>query len=393
MDSLRLSPLDAEHRALGAKLVEFGGWEMPIQYGGVLEEHRACRTDAVAFDVSHLGSLRVRGPGAYELLQLAFTNDLARIGPGRAQYTHLLDPTDAHVVDDIIIWWVSDDEFLVMPNASNTARITDALDDVRTDAQRLSSEAAESGLKRQTPGRGETGEGARGGDAPGADAAVEIEDVTASRAVIAVQGPNARARVREISPAMADVKRFAVAPVEWNGTPCVVAGTGYTGEDGIEIHVPVAAAPDVWRALMAAGVAPAGLGARDTLRLEAGLPLHGHELGDGITPLQAGLGWVVRWDKGDFRGRDALATERDRGVARKLRGLLVEGRRPPRAGYPVLVDGAAVGEITSGNFSPMLGQAIALAFLPPDVADGAEVEIDVRGSRVPAVVTKPPFVS
>ncbi len=387
MDGLALSPLDAEHRVLGAKLVEFGGWEMPIQYGGVLEEHRACRDDAVAFDVSHLGSLRVGGPGAYELLQRAFTNDLGRIGPGRAQYTHLLDPRDAHVVDDIIVWWVTDDEFLVMPNASNTARITDALAEVRAevlaDIDRLSSEPATSGLRRQTPGR-DSGEGA---------GEVVIEDVTGTRAVIAVQGPNARTRVREVSREMADVKRFAVAPVEWNATPCIVAGTGYTGEDGIEIHVPVAAAPDLWRALMAAGVSPAGLGARDTLRLEAGLPLHGHELGEGITPLQAGLGWVVRWDKGDFRGRDALAAERDRGVARKLRGLLVEGRRPPRAGYRVMVQGDAVGEVTSGNFSPVLGHAIALAFLPPDVADGAAVEIDVRGTAVPAVVTKPPFVT
>ena len=387
MDGLRRSPLDAEHRALRAKLVEFGGWEMPIQYGGVLEEHRACRDDAVAFDVSHLGSLRVGGPGALALLQRAFTNDLGRIAPGRAQYTHLLDPVDAHVVDDIIVWWVSDDEFLVMPNASNTARITDALaqveTEVLTDLDRLASEAATSGLKRQTPG-GDSGEHA---------AQVAIEDVTGTRAVIAVQGPNARTRVREVSPDMADVKRFAVAPVEWNGTPCIVAGTGYTGEDGIEVHVPVAAAPALWRALMAAGVVPAGLGARDTLRLEAGLPLHGHELGEGITPLQAGLGWVVRWDKGDFRGRDALAAERERGVGRKLRGLLVEGRRPPRAGYPVLVQGLAAGEVSSGNFSPMLGHAIALAFLPPDVADGAAVEIDVRGSRVPAIVTKPPFVA
>ncbi len=356
MDGLAQSPLDAQHRALGAKLVEFGGWAMPIQYGGVLEEHRACRTDAVAFDVSHLGSLRVDGPGAFDLLQRAFTNDLGRIGPGRAQYTHLLDPVDAHVVDDIIVWWVRDDEFLVMPNASNTQRIAGALTAIDPAA------------------------------------AVEIEDVTATRAVIAVQGPNARDRVRTISPALAAVARFGVAAVEWNGAPCIVAGTGYTGEDGIEIHVPAAVAAAAWTALMNAGVAPAGLGARDTLRLEAGLPLHGHELGEGITPLQAGLGWVVRWDKGDFRGRAALAAERDRGITRKLRGLLVEGRRPPRAGYPVLVGGRAAGEVTSGNFSPVLGHAIALAFLPPDIADGATVAIDLRGSHVPAVVTKPPFV-
>ena len=386
--ALRLSPLDAEHRALGAKLVEFGGWEMPIQYGGVLEEHRACRTDAVAFDVSHLGSLRVDGPGALELLQRAFTNDLGRIEPGRAQYTHLLDPNDAHVVDDIIVWWVSANEFLVMPNASNTARISHALTEVGTNptavatnpSERLASDDPKTVVSHQTLGVVET-------------LGVEIEDVTGTRAVIAVQGPNARDRVKAVSPAFADVARFAVARIEWNGTPCIVAGTGYTGEDGIEIDVPTAAAPALWRALMAAGVAPAGLGARDTLRLEAGLPLHGHELGKGITPLQAGLGWVVRWDKGDFRGRDALAAEKDLGVARKLRGLLLEGRRPPRAGYPVLVDGVAVGEITSGNFSPVLERAIALAFLPPGVEDGAAVEIDVRGSLLAATVTKPPFVS
>ena len=178
----------------------------------------------------------------------------------------------------------------------------------------------------------------------------------------------------------------------WNGVECVVAGTGYTGEDGVEIHVPAASAPSLWEAILAAGVTPAGLGARDTLRLEAGLPLHGHELGEGITPLQAGLGWVVRFDKGEFRGRAALVAERDRGVARRLRGLVVDGRRPPRTGNAVLVDGQAAGEVTSGNFSPMLERSIALAFLPPAVEDGAAVEIDVRGKVINAVVTKPPFV-
>ncbi len=352
---LRHSPLDAEHRALGARLVEFGGWEMPIQYGGVLEEHRACRDDAVVFDVSHLGSVRVDGVGAKQVLQWAFTNDLDRIAPGRAQYTHLLDPDDAHVVDDIIVWWVAPEQFLVMPNASNTAPLVGAL------------EAAAAELA--------TGE-------------CRIEDVTASRAILAVQGPNARARIGDLG----TVARFAVEPAAYDGEAGWAAGTGYTGEDGVELHVPAAAAPAVWRQVLATGVVPAGLGARDTLRLEAGLPLHGHELGRVITPLQAGLGWVVRFDKGDFRGRDALLAEKERGVTRRLRGLLVEGRQIPREGCTVLVAGEKAGEVTSGNFSPMLERGIALAFLPPDVADGATVEIDIRGRTVGATVVKPPFL-
>jgi aminomethyltransferase len=189
------------------------------------------------------------------------------------------------------------------------------------------------------------------------------------------------------------VGRFRVARVDWKGTSCVVAGTGYTGEDGVELAVPAAQATEVWDSLLEAGITPAGLGARDTLRLEAGLPLHGHELGPGITPLQAGLGWVVAWGKGDFQGRGPLEAERDRGVSRRLRGLAVEGRRPPRAEQPVLVDGAVVGEVTSGNFSPVLGHGIALAFVPPELEVGAEVEIDVRGKPLAAEVVPTPFVS
>ena len=238
------------------------------------------------------------------------------------------------MVDDIIVWWVAPDEFLVMPNASNTDRITGALAEV----------AAGGRARRRRDHRHHRDPCGAGGAGP--------------------DGPRACSR-----PSIRRSPRSsgsAVASVRWEDVACVVAGTGYTGEDGVEIHVPAADAPRLWRAIVAAGVTPAGLGARDTLRLEAGLPLHGHELGEGITPLQAGLGWVVRWDKGDFRGRDALAAERDRGVARRLRGLLVDGRRPPRAHNPVVVDGVAVGEVTSGNFSPMLGRAIALAFLPPE---------------------------
>jgi aminomethyltransferase len=359
VSELRHSPLDAEHRALGARMVPFGGWEMPIQYTGVLEEHRACREGAVVFDVSHLGSVRVRGAGAFATLQWAFTNDLDRIAPGRAQYTHLLDPDDAHVVDDIIVWWLASGDFMVMPNASNTAPLVDAL--------------------------GEAALFHGGGEC-------EIEDVTASRAILAVQGPAARARLATISTAVAEVARFAVEPHDFSGDPGWVAGTGYTGEDGVELHVPVSAASRCWELLLGAGITPAGLGARDTLRLEAGLPLHGHELGPGITPLQAGLAWVVRFDKGDFRGRAALEAEHDRGVARRLRGLAVEGRQIAREGYVVSRDGAPIGAVTSGNFSPTLGHGIALAFLPPDTVDGDALTVEVRGRAVPAVVTKLPFV-
>lgn len=353
---MRSSPLEARHRALGAKMVPFGGWDMPLSYpSGTLAEHRACRTDAVVFDVSHLGTLRVSGTDAYERLQQAFTNDLARIGPGRTQYTHLLGD-DGSVLDDIIVWWTDDHRFDVMPNASNTDRVRDA----------LSSSDDEAGF--------------------------QAVDVTGSRAVLAVQGPEARNWLAAVSPGASEVARNCVGSVEWEGVSLTVAGTGYTGEDGVEMAVPAAAAERLWDAVIAVGITPAGLGARDTLRLEAGLPLHGHELGPGITPLQAGLGWVVRWDKPSFQGREALAAEKEKGVHRRLRGLRVEGRRPPREGQAVLRDGEVAGEVTSGNFSPMLETGIALAFVPPDADIGDVLAVDMRGTPTPATVVKLPFV-
>jgi aminomethyltransferase len=352
---LKQSPLDQRHRALGAKLVPFGGWDMPLQYEtGTLAEHRACRNDAVVFDVSHLGTVRVSGDGAFAMLQATFTNDLGKIGPGRAQYTHLLDANDASVVDDSIVWWIDDRTFDVMPNASNTDRVTGALAEVHADG-------------------------------------VEIDDVTETRAILAIQGPHARDKLRHVSPAAAEVGRFRVGAVRWHDVEVTVAGTGYTGEDGVECAVPRSIAGAFWDAVVAAGVTPAGLGARDTLRLEAGLPLHGHELGDGITTLEANLGWVVSWTKGPFRGREALERQRTQGLTRVLRGLLVEGRRPPRGGQSVLRGDDEVGVITSGNFSPMLEQGIALAFLHTDIALGEPVTIDVRGTAVPATVVDPPF--
>jgi aminomethyltransferase len=351
----RQSPLHDLHVALDAKLVPFGGWEMPLSYAaGTLAEHLACRHDAVAFDVSHLGTLRVTGPAAFDALQWAFTNDLGRIGPGRAQYTHLLDPDDASVLDDIIVWWVEDERFDVMPNASNTDRVASAL--------------------------------AALDDAPA------TEDVTATRAVIAVQGPTAREKLANVAPSVVEVGRFRVGPAVVGDVDVLVAGTGYTGEDGVEIAVPVVDAADVWNTIIDAGIEPAGLGARDTLRLEAGLPLHGHELGPGITPAQAGLSWVVRADKGEFRGKAALEAESAGGLPKRLHGLVVDGRRPPREGQTVLLDGEAIGSISSGNFSPVREQGIALAFLDRELADGTALAIDVRGKELPAVVQKPPFV-
>jgi aminomethyltransferase len=356
---LRHSPLDAAHRALGARFAAFGGWDMPLQYAGVLEEHRACRTHAVVFDVSHLGTLRCAGGGVVDALQWALTNDLGRIAPGRAQYTHLLDEADAHVVDDLIVWWLDSSELLVMPNASNTAPLVAAVRDAI--------------VKYGTDGD-------------------TVEDVTGGRAVLAVQGPQARALLAPIAPDAAAVERFHVAPFSWKGVACVAAGTGYTGEDGVEIHVPSEHAPALWDALLAGGVVPAGLGARDTLRLEAALPLHGHELGPGITPLQAGLRWVVRFDKGDFRGRAALEAEQARGVARVLRGMATAGRQPPREGAQVMRDGEDVGTVTSGNFSPTLGHGIALGLLAPAVEIGDRVELFVRGRTLDATVVPIPFV-
>ena len=347
---MKYSPLDAQHRELKAKMVPFGGWEMPLAYAdGTLAEHAACRSSAVMFDVSHLGTVRVEGSEALASLQGVLTNDLTKIAPGRAQYTHLLSEDDASVLDDIIVWWISENVFDVMPNASNTDRVVSAI----------------------------------GGT-----------DTTSTRAVIAVQGPDARRLVESFSPEAAAVPRFNVREVEVCGHPCVVAGTGYTGEDGIEIAVPVEGAADVWNTLLQAGVVPAGLGARDTLRLEAALPLHGHELGEGITTLQAGLEWVVAWNKDHFRGRAALEAEKARGVSRRVMGISIDGRRPARDGSLVLnSDGEQIGVVSSGNFSPTLGHCVALAFVAPSTSVGDTVSLDVRGTQIPGTVVTTPFVA
>ena len=335
------------HVTLGAKIVPFGGWEMPLQYsGGTVAEHLACRTDAVVFDVSHLGTVRCDGEGMFDALQRTLTNDLRKVGPGRAQYTHLLN-TAGFVVDDIIVWWVGDHEFDVMPNASNTSGVTDAL--------------------------------------PGTD-------VTGERCILAVQGPRARERVAAIDQRFADVGRFRVTRFDFRGTEVRVAGTGYTGEDGLEIAAPNDVAEELLHALVGAGITPACLGARDTLRLEAALPLYGHELSLHSTTLEAGLGWVLGWDKETFRGRDAVNAERHRGPARRLTGVVADGRQPLRDGGEVMVNGASVGTLTSGNYSPMLAHGIGMGLLSPDLVVGSPVTVALRGREIPGTVHALPFV-
>ncbi len=346
---LLLSPLDQVHRDAKARMVPFGGWEMPLNYpAGTISEHMACRGEAALFDVSHLGTLELRGAAAFGQLQTGLSNDLRRISPGRAQYTHLLDQADGSVLDDIIVWWLADESFMVLPNAANNTDVLGAL--------------------------------------PG------CVDVAAERTLLALQGPRARTLLGTVAPDAAEVGRFRVSTFDWEGSPALVAGTGYTGERGFELSVPNGVAASLWQALVAAGADPAGLGARDTLRLEAGLPLHGHELGPGITPLHAGLGWVVGWEKESFRGREALVKLRERGAARTLRGLSTPGRRPPREGQAVLHEGTQVAVVTSGNFSPCLGHGIAMAFLPIGLDVGSSVALDQRGTEVPATVTDLPFV-
>lgn len=344
----RRSYLYDTHVAWGATMVPFGGWLMPLRYpSGTVAEHLACRRDAVVFDVSHLGTVRLEGHDAFDTLQRSLTNDLLKIEPGRAQYTHLLDD-DGFVVDDIIVWWVGEDEFDVMPNASNTA-----------------------GVREAVGGR----------------------DVTSERSVLAIQGPHAREVAGRVDPRFAQVGRFRVSRIEYRGVEVRVAGTGYTGEAGIEIAAPNEVAEALMSALRDAGATPAGLGARDTLRLEAALPLYGHELTRQSTTLEARLGWVLGWDKATFRGRAAVQAERDRGPRRLLAGILGDGRAPLREEGEVWREGELLGVLTSGNYSPVLARGIGLGLFDPTLSVGSAVTVRLRGREVPAHVCALPFVT
>ncbi|WBP93832.1 glycine cleavage system aminomethyltransferase GcvT [Mycolicibacterium neoaurum] len=359
-DDLLHGPLEEQHRALGASFAEFGGWLMPVAYAGTVAEHTATRDTVGLFDVSHLGKALVKGPGAAAYVNSAFTNDLERIGPGKAQYTLCCNDSGG-VIDDLIAYYVADDEIFLVPNAANTAAVV-----------------AE--LQRHAPD------------------GLTITDEQRSYAVLAVQGPKSAEIVGGLGlPTSMDYMGYADA--EYDGVPVRVCRTGYTGEQGFELLPEWERAHIVFDALatavQAAGGQPAGLGARDTLRTEMGYPLHGHELSLDISPLQARTGWAVGWKKEAFWGRDALLAEKQAGPTRTLRGLKALGRGVLRADLTVLDGETVVGATTSGTFSPSLKVGIALALIDTaaGIEDGQTVTVDVRGRALECEVVKPPFVS
>lgn len=359
-DSLARTPLHAEHLALEGKMVPFAGFEMPVQYPtGITGEHRAVRTAAGLFDVSHMGEFELRGPDALALVQRVTINDASRIEVGQAQYSAMVDESGG-IIDDLIIYRF-DDHWMLVVNASNRekdwnwiARHAEALD-------------------------------------------VELTDRSDEIALLALQGPGARAILAGLTDTDLDAVgyyRFVEGGVA--GVECVISATGYTGEDGFELYLPSEGAVAVWRTLLEAGapegLIPAGLGARDSLRLEMGYALYGNDLDADHTPLEAGLGWITKLAKGDFVGRDRLAAQKEAGVERKLVGLELRERGFPRPGYPIVLEGERVGVVTSGTVSPSLGSGIAMGYVATEhAAPGSELAIEIRGKGVAAEVKRPPF--
>ena len=359
-EPLRRTPLYASHVALGARMVPFGGWEMPVQYSGIIEEHRAVRTRAGLFDVSHMGEVALAGPGAGPLVQRLVTNDLSRRAAGQALYTPMCTP-DGGIIDDLLVYRLGDERLMLVLNAANTA---EDLAWIRGHAH---------------------------GD-------VQISDRSAETALLALQGPRAQAILERLTPAPVGTIRYYWfrEGVEVAGRRALVSRTGYTGEDGFEIYLDGRHAVHVWDAILEAGkpagILPAGLGARDTLRLEAGLLLHGNDMDKSTTPLEVGLGWTVKLDKGDFVGAQALERQKREGLPRRLVGFVLRERAIARHGFPIREDGATIGVVTSGSFGPTVGNSIGLGFVPPEHAEpGRRIAVEVRGRAVDGTVTRLPF--
>ena len=346
---MRTSPLHAVHERAGARFTDFGGWTMPVQYDGVLAEHEAVRTDAGVFDVSHLGRFEVIGEGATELLLSQLCNDITRVTAGRAQYTMALNDRGG-IEDDIIVWRLAEEQYWVMPNGTNFDGIIQRFENA-------------------------------------APASVAVAEIRSMSVLVAVQGPNAPdvvARTIGFAPG-----RFRIAVGTFAGFEVTAAGTGYTGEKGAEILIDARGAEGLWNALVANGAKACALGARDTLRLEMGYPLWGHDLDSDTSPLEAGLGWVVSWDH-DFVGRTALEQQRGN-ISRKLVAFTTQGRAIAREGYLVKTD-TGTGKVTSGNFSPTLQHGIALAYVSPPPGEDESLTVEIRRKAIAGTLASLPFV-
>jgi aminomethyltransferase len=355
----RRTPLYQTHVEAGAKIVDFAGWEMPVQYAGVIDEHRAVRNAAGLFDVSHMGEILVKGPAAETYLQSVTPNDVSKLTSGRAHYSGLLTEAGTYI-DDLLVYRLGEDEFLLVVNAANADKDFAWLQEHKIDG-------------------------------------VELRDVSDRYALLALQGPEARGILASLTSYDLDsLKYYRFSIDEVAGMKAIISRTGYTGEDGFELYIASELGPPIWRALMeagaSAGLQPAGLGARDTLRLEAAMALYGHEIDDTRTPLDAGLNWVVKLAKGDFIGSQALSDQKEQGISEKLVGFEVVGRGIARQGHGVLDGDQQIGIVTSGTWSPTFEKAIGMAYVPIGMAaTGTELTLDVRGRAVSARVVDLPF--
>ena len=359
--TLKRTPLHAVHVAAGARMVPFGGWDMPVQYTGIIEEHRAVRTRAGLFDVSHMGEVNISGPGALDFIQRLVTNDLRRVAVGQAMYTAMCTP-EGGIIDDLLVYHLGDARYLAVVNAANT-------------------DGDLAWMRSHLPGNG-----------------VMLTDVSADTALLALQGPRAVAILSRLTREPVDLIKYywCREGVEVAGRRVIVSRTGYTGEDGFELYAAAEDAVHLWNAVLEAGKAdgimPAGLGARDTLRLEAGLLLHGNDMDQTTTPMEVGLSWTVKLQKGDFTGADVLRRQKAEGTSRRLSGFVLEDRAIARHGFSVLIDGHKAGVVTSGSFGPTVEKNIGLAFVPPSHATpDSRIAIEIRGRVVSAVVVKTPF--
>lgn len=353
---LKRTPLYDEHRLAGAKMIDFGGWEMPVQYVGVIEEHRTVRSKAGLFDVSHMGEIEVRGKDALDFVQYIFTNDITKIEDNQILYTPMCSP-DGGVIDDLLVYRFNKEHFLLVVNASNTDKDFAWLEENRKFYD------------------------------------VHLENRSAEYALLALQGPQAQQILQKLTSLdLNEIKNYRFKHWEVDEVLCLISRTGYTGEDGFELYFPPEYAVQLWRKILevgaAEGIQPIGLGARDTLRFEAKLPLYGNELGSEITPLEAGLGFFVKLDKKDFIGKEALQKQKESGIPRKLVGLEMIERGIARSHYPIHSEGKEIGFITSGTFAPTLNKNIALGLIATEYAqEGKTLEVMIRGKGVKAQIT------